>query len=157
MCFLSELLLWLFIINLGTSFGAGLYEKMIVLPMWFTKYPEIGYRVNVNAMRETDTGRKFWASVNTVPLTLLTLANLIVSLQTTGTKHDWWLTACLLILIERIGTFSYFIPTAVKLMRSQNLTEKKASSLISSWLFLNYFRNAFTLIAWILALEALSS
>ena len=157
MCFLSELLLWLFIINLGTSFGAGLYEKMIVLPMWFTKYPEIGYRVNVNAMRETDTGRKFWASVNTVPLTLLTLANLIVSVQTTGTKHDWWLTACLLILIERIGTFAYFIPTAVKLMRSQNLTEKKASSLISSWLFLNYFRNAFTLIAWILALEALSS
>jgi hypothetical protein len=157
MHFLSELLLWLFIINLGTSFGAGLYEKIIILPMWFTKFSETGYRVNVNAMREIDTGRKFWANVNTIPLTLLTIANLIVSLQMTGAKHDWWLTACLLIIIERIGTFSYFIPIALKLMRSQNLTEKKASSLISSWLFLNYFRNAFTFIAWILALEALSS
>jgi hypothetical protein len=157
MHFLSELLLWLFVINLGISFGAGLYEKIIILPMWFTKFPEIGYRVNVNAMLETDTGRKFWASVNTVPLTLLTLANLIVSLQVTGAKHNWWLAACLLVIIERIGTFSYFIPTALKLMRSKNLIEKKASSLISSWLFLNYFRNAFTLIAWIMALEALSS
>lgn len=86
MHFISTLLLWLFVINLGISFGAGLYEKIIVLPMWFTKFPEIGYRVNVSAMRETDTGKKFWAGVNTVPLTLLTLANLIVSLQMGGTK-----------------------------------------------------------------------
>jgi hypothetical protein len=156
MHFLSELLLWLFVINLGISFGAGLYEKVIILPRWFTKFPEIGYRANVNAMREMDTGRKFWGGVNTVPLTLLTIANLIVSMRATGPKYNWWLTACLLVIIERIGTFSYFIPTALKLMRSQNLTEKKASGLISSWLFLNYFRNAFTLIAWIMALEALS-
>ena len=156
MHFISTLLLWLFVINLGISFGAGLYEKIIVLPMWFTKFPEIGYRVNVSAMRETDTGKKFWAGVNTVPLTLLTLANLIVSLQMGGTKGHWWLTACLVIIIERIGTFSYFIPIALKLMRSDNLTEKKVSGLIASWLLLNYFRNAFTLIAWIMALEALS-
>ena len=157
MHFISTLLLWLFVINLGISFGAGLYEKIIILPMWFTKSPEIGYRVNVNTMRETDTGRKFWAGVNTVPLTLLTLASLIVSLQMSGTKYHWWLTACLVVIIERIGTFSYFIPIALKLLRSENLTEKKASALISSWLLLNYFRNAFTLIAWIMALEALSS
>ena len=156
MHFVSTLLLWLFVINLGISFGAGLYEKIIILPMWFTKFPEIGYRINVSAMRETDTGKKFWAGVNTVPLTLLTLANLIVSLQMGGTKGHWWLTACLLVIIERIGTFSYFIPIALKLMRSDNLTEKKASSLIAPWLLLNYFRNAFTLIAWIMALEALS-
>jgi len=156
MHFVSTLLLWLFVINLGISFGAGLYEKIIILPMWFTKFPEIGYRVNVNAMRETDTGKKFWAGVNTVPLTLLTLANLIVSLQMGGTKGHWWLTACLVIIIERIGTFSYFIPIALKLMRSDNLTEKKVSGLIASWLLLNYFRNAFTLIAWIMALEVLS-
>ena len=156
MHFVSTLLLWLFVINLGISFGAGLYEKIIILPMWFTKFPEIGYRVNVNAMRETDTGKKFWAGVNTVPLTLLTLANLIVSLQMGGTKGHWWLTACLVIIIERIGTFSYFIPIALKLMRSDNLTEKKVSGLIASWLLLNYFRNAFTLVAWIMALEVLS-
>lgn len=154
---LSDLLLWLFVINLGTSFGAGLYEKIIILPIWFTKSPENGYRVNAEAMRETDTGRKFWAGVNTVPLSLLTIASLVVSLQANGAKHCWWFSACIVVLMERIATFSYFIPKALKLMHAENLTEKKASRLISSWLFLNYFRNALILIGWLMALKALSS
>jgi len=29
---LAEVLLWLFVIDLGIAFGAGLYEKRIVLP-----------------------------------------------------------------------------------------------------------------------------
>ena len=51
MHFVSTLLLWLFVMNLGISFGAGLYEKIIILPMWFTKFPEIGYRVNIKIGR----------------------------------------------------------------------------------------------------------
>jgi hypothetical protein len=34
--------------------------------------------VNAEAMRQTNTGLRFWAYVTTVPLTLLTLANLVV-------------------------------------------------------------------------------
>ncbi len=28
----TEILLWLFVINLGTAFGAGIYEQRIVVP-----------------------------------------------------------------------------------------------------------------------------
>jgi hypothetical protein len=59
------------------------------------------------AMRHTDTGRKFLAYVATVPLTLLTLANLVVAWQAHGPRQHWWLGAAVLMLVERIGTFSY--------------------------------------------------
>ena len=31
---ISTILLWLFVINLGVAFGAGLYEHRIVIPDW---------------------------------------------------------------------------------------------------------------------------
>ena len=31
-----SILLWLFVINLGIAFGAGLYESRIAVPQWLT-------------------------------------------------------------------------------------------------------------------------
>jgi hypothetical protein len=62
----------LFVINHGIAFGAGLYEQRI-LPQWFIRSSEFGVRVNSEAMRSSDTGRRFWAYITTVPLTLFTL------------------------------------------------------------------------------------
>ncbi|MBC7774725.1 MAG: DUF1772 domain-containing protein [Phycisphaerae bacterium] len=153
---LPEILLWLFILNLGTAFGAGLYETRIILPQWFIKSPEFGYRVNSEAMNQTDTGRKFWGFVTTMPLTLLTLANLVVAWQSNEPRHDWWLAAALITLVERIGTFSFFIPTAIKLMRAETLPAAKVGSMASWWIRMNFVRNALTLIGWLAALKALS-
>lgn len=153
---LPEILLWLFVINLGTAFGAGLYETRIVLPQWFTKTPGTGYQLNSKAMNETDTGRKFWGMVTTVPLTLLTIANLILACQSSGHRHDWWLAASLIVLIERIGTFAFFIPTAIKLMQAESLSQSKISSLVVLWMRLNYVRNMLTLVGWLMALYVIS-
>jgi len=71
--YIPEILLWLFVINHGIAFGAGLYEQRIVLPQWFIRSSESGVRVNSAAMRSTDVGRQFWAFVSTGPLTLLTI------------------------------------------------------------------------------------
>jgi hypothetical protein len=75
---IQEILLWLFVTNLGIAFGAGLYEQRIIWPQWFGQ-SESGVRVNTAAMRSTDTGRRFWLSVTTVPLILLTLASLVAA------------------------------------------------------------------------------
>ena len=155
MQYISEILLWLFIINLGIAFGAGLYETRIILPQWFIK-SEKGFLVNNKAMNETDTGRKFWGFVTTMPLTLLTIANLVVALQSNGLRHDWWLAASLVVLVERIGTFAFFIPTAIKLMGAETLPPSRISNLVSLWMRLNYVRNAFTLLGWLMALRTLS-
>jgi hypothetical protein len=154
---MPEILLWLFVMNLGIAFGAGLYEIRIILPQWFSVSPESGFRVNSEAMRLTDAGRKFWAYITTVPLTLLTLASLVVVGQRQGPRDDWWFGAAVTIVLERIGTFAYFIPTALKLMRSEALPEREAKAMASQWVHLNYAHAALTLMGWIAALKALSS
>ncbi|MEK7795207.1 MAG: DUF1772 domain-containing protein [Candidatus Hydrogenedentota bacterium] len=154
--YVPNILLWLFVINLGIAFGAGLYEQRVIFPQWFDRSPGPGVRVNSEAMRATDTGRSFWAFVTTVPLTLLTMANLVVAWQSQGTRHEWWLGAAVITLVERIATFSYFIPTAVRLMRSEALPSAKAGAMASRWIALNYFRAALALIGWLAALRALS-
>jgi hypothetical protein len=153
---ITEILLLLFIINLGTAFGAGIYEARIVLPQWFGQTAQSGYYVNIDAMRKTDTGRKFWAFVTTIPLTLLTLANLVAAWQSDGPGHDWWLAAALITLFERIGTFSFFIPTAIRLQRADELSPSAVSRSVSWWIRMNYIRNALTLVALIAALKAVS-
>jgi hypothetical protein len=156
MSFIPEILLFLFIINLGTAFGAGLYETRIVLPQWFSRSPEGIYSVNFEAIRKIDTGRKFWGLVTTIPLTLLTLANVFIALQGSGPKYHWWFASAVITLVERIGTFSFFIPTALKLQRADSGSPSGVSGLVSLWIRLNYVRNILTLIAWVAALRALS-
>jgi magnesium-transporting ATPase (P-type) len=151
-----DLLLWLFVINQGVAFGAGLYEQRIILPQWFSRSSESGIHVNGAAMRDTDTGRRFWAFVTTVPLTLLTLANLPVAWQSHGPRHQWWLGAVVIALAERIATFSYFIPTALRLMRAGALPSAQVAAMASRWMALNYVRAALTLMGWLAALKALS-
>ncbi|WP_236668656.1 anthrone oxygenase family protein [Hymenobacter rubidus] len=141
--------------NLGVAFGAGLYETRIVLPQWFSK-TAAGYRVNDEAMRAIDTGRRFWGMVTTLPLTLLTFANLAVAWSSPPPRHDWWLAAALLTLLERLGTFGFFIPTAIKLQRNVALSEAQAGQLAAWWVRLNYGRNLLTLLAWLAALRAFS-
>jgi hypothetical protein len=154
--YIPEVLLWLFIINLGTTFGAGIYEMRIILPQWFKRKPNKQFQLNIKAMKETDVGRKFWVFVTTIPLTLLTIGNLIVALQSNGQRHNWWLASSLIILVDRIGTFVFFIPTIIKLENSENLSQSKVTSTILLWTRLNYVRNALTLIGLILALRVLS-
>ncbi|GAB4040553.1 DUF1772 domain-containing protein [Spirosoma gilvum] len=151
-------LLILFILNLGTAFGAGLYEARLIIPQWFPKLEGDERRVDTNAMRQTDVGRNFWAFVTTIPLTLLTVANLIVAWQSELPVHDWWLAASLLTLVERVVTFSFFIPTAIRLQKGDgdSLPLDTTSRLVSVWMYANYGRNALTLLAWALALKALS-
>jgi hypothetical protein len=72
----STILLWLFVINLGIAFGAGLYEHRIVVPNWLS-HGKDGAHWNAGTARHDNTGLRFWAFVTTGPLTLLTLANLL--------------------------------------------------------------------------------
>jgi hypothetical protein len=96
--------LWLFVIYAGIAFGAGLYEMRIIVPQRFPTSEGPRFRVDSDAMRRTDTGRKFWAYVTTVPLTALTLANLLFAWQAQGPRRAWWLAAAAITLVERVGT-----------------------------------------------------
>jgi hypothetical protein len=152
---ITKILLWLFVINLGIAFGAGLYESRIIFPQWLSSSPESVYHWDAEAAREANTGLKFWIFVTTVPLTLLTLANLTVAWWARGAARRWWLVAAVAALADRIFTFSYFIPTMVKLTGG-SLSQPEAVSVAAQWGNLNHVRHVIILVAWLAALKAFS-
>ena len=147
---MSTTVLWLFIINLGIAFGAGLYEHRIVVSRWVTS-SESGNHWNAEAARQDDVGRRFWGVVSTLPLTLLTLANLFAAWRSSGAVRGWWLAAALAVLAERAFTFSYFIPTMIRLMRAADSPASAAAAM--RWSSLNYLRHALVLAAWLASLR----
>ena len=149
---LSRALLWLFVINLGIAFGAGLYEGRIGLPQWLSQGPDSVLHWNAQAAQRDNTGIRFWVFVTTVPLTLLTLANLLAAWRAAGPVRRWWLTSAVAALADRIFTFAYFIPTMVGLMEAPDSPEAVATAV--QWANLNYVRHALVLAAWLAALKA---
>jgi Domain of unknown function (DUF1772) len=144
--YVPRILLWLFAINLGTAFGAGIYESRVVVPIWESSTPQTW----------PNTGLQFWVYVTTVPLTLLTIANLVAAWRDRGPSRNWWLGASSISVVERIWTFSYFIPTILRLTATEDLDEAEVQAALSRWLLLDYGRHALTLAAWLAALKALS-
>ena len=145
---LTEVLLWLFVINLGIVFGAGLYEGRVVVPLWASSPPQ--------SLRSPDSGRKSWAFVTTIPLTVLTLASLVAAWHSEGPRRGWWFAAAAVIVVERISTFLYFIPTMLHLQRTA-MAEVEIKARVTQWARLNSLRNALTFGAWMAALKALST
>ena len=142
---LPTLLLWLFVINLGIAMGAGLYESRVVMPEWASLARE----------KWPNTGLKFWAYVTTVPLTLLTIASLWVAWQSAGPERAWWLAAAVVILVERVATFGYFIPGMIAMQGGVGVPDAQGKAALSQWLWLNTGRHTLTFIGWVLALRAL--
>ncbi len=150
----TDISLQLFLMFLGIAFGAGIYEARVVLPLWFNKING-RYSVNHENLSEIDSGRKFWGFITTVPLTILTIINSVLAAQSTDSISTLWLTALLIVLVERILTFSFFIPTIIKLQRNKNMTDDQINEKISLWIGMNYVRNILTLISWILILQVI--
>lgn len=142
---MKSIFLWLFVINLGIACGAGLYEARVVIPQWADLPPKTW----------PNTGLMFWVYVTTIPLTLLTIANLIAVWLDSSPRRKWWLGAAGIVLLERIATFSYFIPTMLGLTSSE-LPEAEVKATLSQWLFFNHGRHVLTLCGWLMALKALT-
>src|SRR5918992_1474519 len=94
----STVALWLFVINLGVAFGAGVYEQRIVVSRWLSPSSDSTAHWDAEAARVDDTGRRFWAFVSTVPLTVLTVANLFLAWRAGEVGREWWFAAALLAL-----------------------------------------------------------
>lgn len=152
---ITEILLACTVINLGITLGAGLYETKMVLPLWFNKPAGGGYTVNLTNMRSIDSGRKFWGFTTTVPLTLLMVTNLVLLLRSQPPLLNWWVAATIILLIERAATFTFFIPTAIKLQKGENLPAGSINKRITWWVRLNYVRNTLTLAALVVFIKAL--
>ena len=64
---IADVLLWLFVINLGVTFGAGLYESRVAVPQWLPYSPGSGYRWDAAAAREANPAMAPSATTNSTP------------------------------------------------------------------------------------------
>src|SRR5262249_202083 len=138
--FLAWVILSLFVINLGIAFGAGLYESRIIVPQWLTFLRHSGYRWNAQAAPDPTLAIRFWVYVTTVPLTLLTIASLVAAWWTPSDVRIWWLAAGVAVLVDRVMTFSYFIPTMLSLMNSETMSASESVTKATQWINLGYIR-----------------
>ena len=141
----------LFVINLGVAFGAGVYEHAIVVSRWIRRSPDGTSHWRADAARDDDTGRRFWAFVTTIPLTLLTIVNLVAAWRASACVRGWWLAAAAFALADRLLTFSYFIPTIVRLLAAAD--SPQSAAIAELWRRLNYLRHAIVFAALLAALR----
>jgi hypothetical protein len=149
---IATVVLWAFVLNLGTAFGAGIYEHRAVLPRWFVTSRGGEEAWDAERARSADPGRRFWVWATTLPLTLLTLTSGVLAWQAGGVAGSWWLTSAGLALAERALTFGYFIPVMVRLLGPA--VPADAARIARRWMALNYLRHALVLAAWMAALRA---
>ena len=142
---LAPALIWLLVIFLGITVGAGLYEARVVVPIWATTPPDTWI----------NTGTAFWAFISTGPLTLIVLVSLIAVWWFDGPAHNWWLAALCVVIVERIVTFTYVIPTMIWLQQQGGMSSE-VSSTLATWSLVNHGRHVLTFAAWLLSLKALS-
>jgi len=141
----TSILLWLFVINLGVAFGAGLYEARVVVAGWAGTSPQTW----------PNTGLIFWVYVTTVPLTLLTIANGVAAWRDATPRRHAWRAAVAIAVLERLVTFGYFIPRMVSMM-SESSAGPEVNAALAQWMWLNHGRHVLSLTAWGAALRALS-
>jgi hypothetical protein len=157
---LAQLFLWLFVIVLGIELGAGLYETLVVLPLWSQSPPEsvIAYYNHNKEFPQfaLNAGGRFWM-VNT-PLTGLTaLAALISGFGTQPAHRKWRIIASVLALIVVIWTFAWFVPNIMLLyFHATEVSGEQLAGVANWWVRLNWIRVVIYSAAWLAALYTMT-
>lgn len=158
---ISQVVLWLFVIMLGIELGAGLYETLVVLPLWASAIPDsvIGYYQHnaADPRFALGAGPRFWMFA-TPGVGLLSIATLLTAFKTRAEHRKWRLIGAGLALIVVISTFAWFVPNIIKLGSSDvlNMGRDEVASVANWWVRLNWVRAAVYLLGWLAALRALS-
>jgi hypothetical protein len=158
---IAQIILWLFVMCLGIEIGAGLYEALVVVPVWASAPPDsvLAYfhRNVANLQFALNPGGNFWLIFT--PLTgLLAVVTLLSGLKTAPGHRKWRIAGTVLAIIVVAATFAWFVPTIIILM-SEEVTKLSGATITSKtnwWVRLNWVRAAAYIIAWVAALRALT-
>ncbi|MEO6390836.1 MAG: DUF1772 domain-containing protein [Pyrinomonadaceae bacterium] len=157
----ADVVLLLFVIVLGVTIGGGLYETLVVMPLWSAAPPDsvIAFHLHnvANPQFVLDPGGRFW--MFTTPLLgLLSLISLLSGFRTDPRHRRWRTVGAGLALIVVICTFVWFVPNIIRLMSGAvtSLSRDEIASLTNWWVRLNWVRAVVYVVAWLAALRALT-
>src|ERR1041385_8285259 len=118
----EQIFLWLYLLLFSVQLGAGLYETLVIVPVWSASPPESVW--GWNALREAnpqlaiDSGRRFWIYV-TPAVGLLSGAALLTGWWTRPDHRAWLMAATPTAFGMVVITFVYFVPTLIELMKAR--------------------------------------
>jgi Domain of unknown function (DUF1772) len=158
---IPQLILWLFVMCLGIEIGAGLYEALVVVPVWASAPPDsvlANFHHNVaNLQFAINPGGNFWLIFT--PLTgLLAIVTLLFGLKTAPEHRKWRIVGTVLTIIVVAATFAWFVPTLM-ILRGEEVTKLTGAEITSKtnwWVRLNWVRAAIYITGWVAALRALT-
>jgi len=158
---IRQILLLLFVIVLGIELGAGLYETLVVLPLWTSHIPDsvIAYYQHNAADPQfaLQAGPRFWM-VCTPLVGIMAIAALLSGFRTATEHRKWRIAGTTLALVVVISTFAWFVPNIIKLGSSAvlTMTRDEVASVANAWVNLNWARVVVYSAALLSALRAFS-
>jgi hypothetical protein len=147
--------LWLLVIFVGIQFGAGLYEKLAIVPLWAdASADQVLAAMESSGMKRA--GRAFWPFVSPV-VALLAITNLVVAWRSETPYRRWWLAAAVAMTVYALASYSYFVPQMLAFQSGgDDWTAPQVETFVTWWTGLNYARMTVGVIGWLCALRALS-
>jgi hypothetical protein len=147
--------LWLLVIFVGIQFGAGLYEKLAIVPLWAdASADQVLAAMESSGMKRA--GRAFWPFVSPM-VALLAVTNLVVAWRSEAPYRRWWIAAGVAMTVYALASYGYFVPQMLSFQSGgDDWTASRVETFVLWWTGLNYVRMTVGGIGWLCALRALS-
>jgi hypothetical protein len=147
---------WLFllVIFVGVQFGAGLYEKLVVVPQWADLAGALVVgEIDASGMRSA--GRVFWPFVSPI-VGVLAIVNLVAAWRSRTANRRWWIAGAVLMCAYSIFSYAYFVPQMLMLQAGGDTwPASQVDAVVDTWTSLNYLRMTIGSAGWLCAVRAL--
>ncbi|BDH57876.1 DUF1772 domain-containing protein [Tsukamurella sp. PLM1] len=132
-------LLALLVVFVGIQFGAGLYEKLAIVPLWAEAPPGDAFEANAESGFRT-AGRVFWPFVSPV-VAVLAVANVVAGSKHRGSGRRWWLAGALLMVAYAAFSYGYFVPQMLVFQSDgASWDAARIETFVHEWTSRNYLR-----------------
>jgi hypothetical protein len=156
----STLILWIFAAVLSIEVGAGLYETLVIIPMWMGGAPESVIKYYelyaANPQFALRAGPKFWMFL-TPSVGIFALATFLTGFKTSPQYRKWRLIGSGLSVFVVAATFAWFVPNIMRLTFDvPTMSPAEIATTAKWWANLNYIRCILAVIAMLCTFRALS-
>ena len=152
MAMITRIVLWLWVMFAGLLLGGGIYETLVILPLWGGSPPE-----SVMQWPHGIVQAKFFGWV-TPCYGALSLILLILSARAPVNVRKWTFVAGATGVVILIWTFLFFVPIlqVTEGNRGAGLSGAEITRLVAQWSNWNFLRMAIILGGWLSGLKAFS-
>ena len=145
----------LLLLTVTFTLGGGLYEVLVIYPNWKHEVQPDTLSAKLESSGQNNAGKRFWPLFSPAQA-LLSIINMVLAYNYTGPAHNYWLAAAIIIVINRVITFSYFIPVMLKyIMKPETMETERLKSIVKTWTGLSPLRLLPEFAAWVLIIAAL--